>query len=395
MLWRGEIDGRPLTVSARPESLTVGIGTGLVAACDAGGRLYSVYREGHTFRRGLTGRILHKWQDVGGRHWEALGDEQATRLVDGAAALFGRVRAVLARSVASHAVGGRALDVLDRAQRFDAARAQLDAARAATTYGPIGILPPDHYLSLVLQATQGCSFNSCTFCHLYREPYHVKSPEEFARHVDDVREWLGESMALRRRAVFLGAANALAVPTARLLPVLEAVQRAFAPPGGVAAFVDGFTGTKKTEAEYRALAERGLRRVYIGLESGHDPLLAFVRKPATRDDVVDAVRAIKAAGVNVAIVVMVGLGGDRFADGHARDTADTLAAMRLERGDLVYFSDLVEMPETDYPRLARDAGIRALSAQERREQRGAIQAALERIPLGPRTARYDVREFVW
>jgi hypothetical protein len=53
------------------------------------------------------------------------------------------------------------------------------------------------------------------------------------------------------------------------------------------------------------------------------------------------------------------------------------------------------MPETDYPRLARDAGIRALSAQERREQRGAIQAALERIPVGPRRARHDVREFVW
>jgi radical SAM superfamily enzyme YgiQ (UPF0313 family) len=257
------------------------------------------------------------------------------------------------------------------------------------------ILPPDHYLSLVLQATQGCAFNSCTFCHLYRDPYRVKTPDEFAAHVEDVRAWLGPSIALRRRAVFLGAANAIAVPTARLLPLLETVETMVAPPRGVAAFVDGFTGTKKTEDEYRALAAHGLRRVYIGLESGHDALLAFVRKPATSAEAIETVRTIKAAGVGVAVIVMTGLGGDRFAAAHVRDTVGALAAMRLGHGDLVYFSDLVETWDTAYPQAARDAGIRSLSANERLEQQQTIQAALERAPLGPRTARYDVREFIW
>jgi radical SAM superfamily enzyme YgiQ (UPF0313 family) len=315
--------------------------------------------------------------------------------VDETAALFGRVRHALASRAPSHGEVAIALDVLERASQFDAGRARLDAARAARVYQPIGILPPDHYLSLVLQATQGCSFNSCTFCRLYQEPYRVKSPEEFAGHVEDALAWLGPSLALRRRAVFLGAANVLAVPTARLLPIFEIVERAVRPPQGVAAFVDGFTGTRKTEAEYRSLAARGLRRVYIGLESGHDPLLAFVRKPATRDETVDAVRTIKAAGVGVAVIVMIGLGGDRFADAHARDTIAALAAMRLGRGDLVYFSDLVEMPGAAYSQQARDAGIRPLSVEERREQREAIQAAMERTPSGPRTARYDLREFIW
>jgi len=395
MVWRDVIDGRPLTVSARPESLTVGVDARLVAACDAGGRLYSVYRDGHTFRRGLTGRVLHKWQDACGRHWEELADGDAARLVDEAAALFGRVRHALAGRVSAHGEVEIALDVLERASQFGAGRARLDAARAARVYQPIGILPPDHYLSLVLQATQGCSFNSCTFCRLYQEPYLVKSPEEFASHVEDVLAWLGPSLALRRRRVFIGAANALAVPTARLLPILEIVEKAVGPPQGVAAFVDGFTGTRKTEGEYRALAARGLRRVYIGLESGHDPLLAFVRKPATRDEAVDAVRTIKTAGVGVAVIVMIGLGGDRFADAHVRDTIAALAAMRLGPADLVYFSDLVEMPGAAYPQQARDAGVRPLSVEGRREQREAIQAAMERTPLGPKAARYDVREFIW
>jgi radical SAM superfamily enzyme YgiQ (UPF0313 family) len=111
--------------------------------------------------------------------------------------------------------------------------------------------------------------------------------------------------------------------------------------------------------------------------------------------VIDAVRTIKAGGVSVAVIVMIGLGGDRFARAHARDTSTALAAMGLGRGDLVYFSDLVEMAGTSYPEAAREAGIRALSAQERREQREAIQAALDQTPLGPKAARYDVREFIW
>ncbi len=36
--------------------------------------------------------------------------------------------------------------------------------------------------------------------------------------------------------------------------------------------------------DYRALAALGLRRVYVGLESGHDPLLDFVRKPGRSAD---------------------------------------------------------------------------------------------------------------
>jgi radical SAM superfamily enzyme YgiQ (UPF0313 family) len=284
---------------------------------------------------------------------------------------------------------------VSRAAAFTGAVAREDAARFARLYRPVGILPPDHYLSLVLQATVGCSFNTCTFCDLYDDGYRVKSPGEFAQHVEDVRAWLGDSLALRGRAVFLGAANAIAVPMSRLLPLLDVVRRQVAPPGGIGAFVDGFTGTRKDAADYRELAVRGLRRVYVGLESGDDTLLAFVRKPATCGQAVETVRAIKAAGIQVAIIVLVGLGGDRFAAGHVRKTIAALLQMQLGRGDLIYFSDLVEMPDTAYPRLADDAGIRALDASERRAQREAIAAGLTFDGPPPRTASYDVREFVY
>ena len=127
------------------------------------------------------------------------------------------------------------------------------------------------------------------------------------------------------------------------------------------AFLDAFTGTRKSAEDYRALAERGLKRVYIGLESGHDPLLEFVRKPGHARDAIETVRAIKAAGINVGIIVLIGLGGERFAAGHVADTINVLNQMQLATGDLLYFSDLVEEPGTPYPVLAEQQGIRALT----------------------------------
>jgi len=141
------------------------------------------------------------------------------------------------------------------------------------------------------------------------------------------------------------------------------------------------------------LAERGLRRVYIGLESGHDPLLELVRKPGHAADAIETVRAIKAAGINVGVIVMIGLGGDRFSTGHIADTIDVLNAMQLGAGDLIYFSDLVEDPDTPYPALALNHSIRALTPEERSAQRTAIRNGL--YVNGVKISNYDVREFVY
>jgi radical SAM superfamily enzyme YgiQ (UPF0313 family) len=290
------------------------------------------------------------------------------------------------------------VDLLDRCSRFDARAAREDARRFARVYRPIGILPPDQYLSVVLQATEGCSFGTCTFCDLYHDPYRVKAPDEFARHLRDVRDYLGDSLGLRGRSIFLGAANALAVPMPRLTELFEAIVTVFGTSQErvpVHAFVDGFTGLRKSAADYARLRELGLRRVYVGLESGYDPLLTFVRKPATSTEAVETVRAIKDGGVSAGVIVMIGLGGRRFAAGHVADTIAAVNAMRLGAGDLVYFSDLVEVPGTAYPRLARTEDVGTLTIDERLAQVSAIRAGLVFPAERPQFARYDVREFVY
>jgi hypothetical protein len=403
MVLRGEIAGTPFAARLRDEALTVSLGAGLVAACDRAGRLYSLWRDGHTYRRGLNGRMLDKWQDEAGRHRRWLEGDEADAVVEAAAAVFARIREHLAATPgswsppAASASRHEMLAALEAGAAFTSAAARADAARFEAVYAPIGILPPDQYLALVVQATIGCSFDTCTFCDLYHERYRVRSRDEFARHVASVRAYLGRSLSLRRRSIFLGSANALAVPQPRLLELVDVLPAALETeaPMPIGAFVDGFTGLRKTADDYRALAGRGLRRVYIGLESGHDPLLAFVRKPATREAAVETVRAIKSAGLSVGVIVMIGLGGDRYAAGHVADTIAALDAMLLDRGDIIYFSDLVEVPWTPYPALASDAGIRPLDAAERRRQRETIRASLRFAGPPPRMTTYSVLDFVY
>ena len=70
-----------------------------------------------------------------------------------------------------------ALDALARITAWSPSRLAEDAARFRQIYKPVSILPPDQYLSIVLQATEGCSYNRCTFCTFYRDrPFRIKSP---------------------------------------------------------------------------------------------------------------------------------------------------------------------------------------------------------------------------
>jgi len=430
MVFRGRVRGVPVTASLKSTSVSLAADERYVASWDLGGRLYSAWRFGHTWRRGLNGQVLYKTRNEGAasvsaydaRERRTLVAGEARPIVDEAAAFARDVLEAIFQAPADWEAGGAPpagperpphvqrgepephptismaplVERLRACARFDAVAADADAARFAAVYRPIGILPPDQYLSIVLQATAGCSFGTCTFCDLYRDGYRVKTPDEFTSHLHGVLDYLGDSILLRRRSIFLGAANALAVPMPRLVELFETIQREVPKPvPPVRAFVDAFTGVRKEAADYRRLRDLGLGRVYVGLESGHDPLLAFVRKPGTSAQAVETARALKAAGVAVGVIIMIGLGGRDFAAGHVADTPAAVSAMALGEGDILYFSDLVEVPGTAYPVIAGRTGLTPLALPERLAQLDAIKARLRFAGRGPQMARYDIREFVY
>lgn len=274
---------------------------------------------------------------------------------------------------------------------------EADRGRFAAVYGRIGILPPDQYLSVVLKATEGCSHGRCTFCSFYRDlPFHIKTTEEFRAHISAVRSFLGESLALRR-SVFLGDANALIVPQARLMRLLSLVGEGLGD-RPVYAFLDAFGGGRKTAAEFAAMREHRLARVYIGMESGDPSLLRFLDKPGTPDQILATVSAIKAGGVSVGVIVMAGVGGDRYSEAHTKDTIDLVNAMPLGKGDIVYLSRFVAHPDLPYAVRAREAGIRPLSLEEVEGQMAAFRDGFRfraRAGPPPKVSVYDIERFIY
>jgi radical SAM superfamily enzyme YgiQ (UPF0313 family) len=387
-------DGRPASLLVGEASTVLAIDERLVSSWDLAGRPYALVRDDGTYRRGLDGRFLRKREATAG----------APRLRQTLSAAEGAPVVEAARREAEAALSGirdgapeEALRRLRRVVATDTRVLLADAARFLAASGPVGILPPDQYLSLVVRITEGCSWNACGFCRLYRDvPFRFKKPDELRAHLAALREYFGESLALRR-SVFLGDANALCLDDERLRPLLGAVAEEFrgAP---LFSFVDAWSGRRRELSAWREYAARGLRRVYVGLETGDPALHAWLGKPGSPEDALALVAALHGAGVAVGVIVLLGAGGERFADAHVTRTAALLSEMRLESEDLVYFSEYVEEPGLAYAARSSDApDVTPLSPDRCAEARHAILAAFRPGDPArpPRSASYDLREFVY
>jgi len=360
--------GDTITASVAGAAIVISPRYGTSASFDQAGRLLGLFVGERSYQRTLDNRVLERTSGPGARRRELPPGE--------AAALIERIFADL-RDVAEH-VPALDLSPGDR----DRLR---EALARVLAFGP-----------LVLQATEGCSWNRCTFCGLYRDrAFRIHSPEAFRAHCEAVRDFYGAGISLRR-GIFLADANALVTPQKRLVALLEVAQAIFGLPDGprpIYSFVSAFDVERKSPADWAALHGLGVQRAYIGLETGDDELLRFLNKPGRAQDAIEAVRALRAGGVSAGVIVMAGIGGEQFAGAHMAHTLDAIRAMDLGPDDLVYLSEYVPAPGTEYPAQAEAAGIRPLSDHAIAAQLHVLQTRLrERMP-GVRVAPYRVDGF--
>jgi hypothetical protein len=405
MVIMGRWQNRPVTLSVRLNCLTVSVDgpqEASVFSFDYAGRMWTALLDGISYRRGLNGSMIAKWSIAGRqreRRW--LEQEEAQQVEERARSTTAELYRAIVDGTAEmrEALPLEGHGVFMSAIAFDAAHSRADAERYHQVYKPVGILPPDQYMAIVLQATEGCSFNTCSFCTFYRDrPFRIRRPAEFRTHAQAVRDFLGAGLSLRR-TIFLGDANALVIPMPVLVPLMDVVHEVYSVSklGGIFAFLDGFSGERKSVGDYKTLAERGLKRVYIGMESGSDELLRFLHKPSKAGEVVHSVGAMKAGGVAVGIIILLGAGGHTYAVAHVKDTIAALNQMPLDMDDIIYFSELVADEGMDYTKAAYQAKLIPLTSQERIAQGEEIQAGLHFSDQSgtPHISRYDIREFIY
>ena len=349
---------------------------------DWSGRPWAGVWDGRSWRRSLAGaylelsdlrraRILVPCSAEQGRRWDRRAQRLARDLQQALSAARG--------SLAALAPGLEPM-IRDRSG---------DGPAFSRVYQPISILPPDRYLSLVLQFSRGCPWNRCTFCHFYRDRDFRPLDRAAARaHMEAVIELLGPGISLRR-GIFLADANALAAPPSRIEQWLDLIHQAFPDdaPGprahGIYSFTDLLTGGEQQPDFWRRLARGGLTGVYLGLETGDGELLERLGKPGPPERAVEMVARIKQAGLRVGVILLAGFAGSLAAI-HRRASLEVVGRLGLDRGDRVFVSPLVGAPD----------GVEILDPEGCREQARQVIEALRR-ECGQRAVLYDIRRFVY
>ena len=201
--------------------------------------------------------------------------------------------------------------------------------------------PPSEARSLIVQVTYGCSHNTCAFCSMYKAKKFTLRPME--EILEDFR--MARQAYSKVGRIFLADGDALIRPAADLERILEAIAELFPECERVTCYASPSSIHKRTPEELKRLRERNLTMVYMGLESGCDEVLKRMRKGHTAADIVAAGQKINAAGIDLSVTAISGLGGVELWREHAMDTAAALSAMKP-----AYIGLLTLMVEPGTPR---------------------------------------------
>ena len=227
--------------------------------------------------------------------------------------------------------------------------------------GPIR--PPSEAYSLLLRVTRNCPWNRCEFCHTYKkERFSLRSVEEVKKDIDIIQGVVSEIRALSWRYgfggkitvpfvnliledpkheedgfrsvalwlhdggenVFLQDGDNLILKTSQLVEILEYLKKAFPPVQRITTYARAKTVSKKRVEELEELNRAGLSRIHIGLETGSDLLLQYIKKGVTSQEQIEAGKKVKESGISLSEYVILGLGGKGMWRDHAMETAKVL-----------------------------------------------------------------------
>ena len=240
--------------------------------------------------------------------------------------------------------------------------------------GPMG--PIGEGAALMLRVNRNCPWNQCLFCSVYkrgkfsaRSTAEIKEDIDKARRIGDLLDCISRDMGLNGRVqpevvetavrnhpeiygeypskatgeqrlavrslnntanwirwgarrVFLQDANALFMKPGDLVEVLGYLKESFPTIDTVTTYARSKTCAQRSSEELREIHDAGLSWCFVGIESGCDEVLDYMRKGAKQQEHISGGQKLMASGIKMAAFVMPGLGGGNreLSQRHTRDT---------------------------------------------------------------------------
>ena len=228
--------------------------------------------------------------------------------------------------------------------------------------GPIR--PPSEANSLLIQVTNGCTWNKCRFCRLYRHTkFKAYSADSIRSDIDNIAYWAERVRKYERKAgwdidginaelsaiaddeerqcmytvanwliaggenVFLQDGNSTALSSGRLTDVLVYLRQVFPQIKRITSYGRAENLSRSSAEDYAELKAAGLDRIHSGFESGSDAVLKRINKGVTQEQQIRAGKAVKAGGIELSIYFMPGVGGRDLSADNAEGTAEVINAV--------------------------------------------------------------------
>ena len=165
--------------------------------------------------------------------------------------------------------------------------------------------PPQEAHSLLLRATQGCTYNKCSFCYVSRGyPFMAVTDTELSLEAERARPFFSPDTP-----IYLTGSNPLALPFARLASWIAVLRTSF--PHFSRLSIQARIGdiALKSDGELSMLARLGLNHLYIGTENGNNMVLSLMNKGHTAEDIVRELTRLDGAGITYTNFYILGMGG--------------------------------------------------------------------------------------
>ncbi len=184
--------------------------------------------------------------------------------------------------------------------------------------------PPAEAYSAILQIDEGCPYNRCTFCQMYRgTAYRKREMASIAALI--ANEARGNSNAKR---LFLADGDVMRRSFDELEQILTLLNAHYPRLARVSLYANGSSILSKTDAELRQLRALKLSTLYMGMESGDEAVLRQCRKGETASNMIAAGQRAQDAGLRMSVMLLLGLGGTARTIEHATNSA--IAVNRMQ-----------------------------------------------------------------
>jgi radical SAM superfamily enzyme YgiQ (UPF0313 family) len=179
--------------------------------------------------------------------------------------------------------------------------------------------PPSEWKSLILQVTNGCSWNRCSFCDMYTADNKKFKPKKIDLIEQEIKTVAQSGVSTSR--VFLADGDAMMLPFKRLKEILLLIKEHLPSVNRVSSYCLPRNLSNKTVEQLSELNALGLKLVYVGCESGDDKVLELIEKGETYNSSLIALNKIKQSGMKCSVMILNGLGGPELLKQHAINSA--------------------------------------------------------------------------